>query len=64
MVSQLYVQSKKTYGVSRFDILISWSSMKRRKKYKTKNCKSVRCEGGEQYFINDGMMVGKPPSSL
>ena len=28
--------------------------MKRRKKYETKNCKNVRCEGGEQYFINDG----------
>ena len=36
------------------DRLISWSSMKRRKKYETKGCKNVRCEGGEQYFINDG----------
>ena len=49
-VSQLYVQCKKTNG----DSLISWISMKRRKKYETKNCKNVRCEGGEQYFINDG----------
>ena len=28
--------------------------MKQRKRYETKNCKNVRCEGGEQYFINDG----------